>query len=131
MFSRNLIQVFHDQKGSNDSSVQKVAESILRFFSGFEAFQLPPPSSDSKILENIAGNKSKLSPAFVSGVQKFKPLLKSVLKTKQSFNDGDIVTGEGLFEIFHVVNDLLVSWNLIIKLRLHGNSSLDCTLGRM
>ncbi|XP_067054263.1 guanylate-binding protein 6-like isoform X3 [Acropora muricata] len=89
-------RVFHDQKGSNDSSVQKVAESILRFFSGFEAFQLPPPSSDSKILENIAGNKSKLSPAFVSGVQKFKPLLKSVLKTKQSFNDGDIVTGEGL-----------------------------------
>ncbi|XP_074617681.1 guanylate-binding protein 6-like isoform X1 [Acropora palmata] len=91
-----LKRVFQDQKGSNDSSVQKVAESILRFFSGFEAFQLPPPSSDPKILENIAGNKSKLSPAFMSGVQKFKPLLKSVLITKQSFNDGDIVTGEGL-----------------------------------
>ena len=67
----------------------------------------------------------------MSGVQKFKPLLKSVLITKQSFNDGDIVTGEGLYEIFRVVNDLLVSWNLFIKLRLHGNSSLDCTLGRM
>lgn len=131
MFSRNLIQVFQDQKGSNDSSAQKVAESILRFFSGFEAFQLPPPSADPKILENIAGNKSKLTPAFMSGVQKFKPLLKSVLKTKQSFNDGDIVTGEGLYEIFRVVNDLLVSWNLFIKLRLHGNSSLGHTLARI
>ncbi|XP_015757605.1 PREDICTED: guanylate-binding protein 6-like isoform X4 [Acropora digitifera] len=91
-----LKRVFRDQKGSNDSSVQKVAESILRFFSGFEAFQLPPPSSDPEILKNIAGNKSQLSPAFMSGVQKFKPLLKSVLITKQSFNDGDIVSGEGL-----------------------------------
>ena len=131
LFSRNFIQVFQNQKGSSDSSVQNVAESILRFFSGFEAFQLPPPSSDPKVLENIAGNKSKLSPAFMSGVQKFKPLLKSVLITKQSFNDGDIVTGEGMYEIFRVGNDLLVSWNLFIKLRLHGNSSLDCTLARM
>ena len=62
MFSRNFIQVFQDKRGSNDGSVQKVAESILRFFSGFEAFQLPPPSADPKILENIAGNKSELTP---------------------------------------------------------------------
>ncbi|XP_067052778.1 guanylate-binding protein 6-like, partial [Acropora muricata] len=92
-------RVFQDKKGSNDGSVQKVAESILRFFSGFEAFQLPPPSSDPEILKNIAGNKSKLSPAFLSGVEKFKPLLKSVLVPKQSVNAGDIVTGEGLAEL--------------------------------
>ena len=111
----DYFQVFQDQRGSNDGSAQKVAESILRFFSGFEAFQLPPPSSDPKVLENIARNKDKLTPAFLSGVQKFKPLLKSVLVAKQSFNDGDIVTGEGMYEVFRVSSDLfiltyLVSW---------------------
>ena len=93
---RKFYTGFPGSKGSNDSSVQKIAESILRFFSGFEAFQLPPPSSDPKILENIAGNKSELTPDFLSGVEKFKPLLKSVLVTKQSVNAGDIVTGEGM-----------------------------------
>ena len=96
MFSRNFIQVFQDKRGSNDGSVQKVAESILRFFSGFEASELPPPSSDREVLKNMAKNKGKLTPAFLSGVEKFKPLLKSVLVPKQSVNAGDIVTGEGM-----------------------------------
>ena len=106
----DYFQVFQDQRGSNDGSAQKVAESILRFFSGFEAFKLPPPSSDPKVLENIARNKDKLTPAFLSGVQQFKPLLKSVLVAKQSFNDGDIMTGEGMYEVSVLHgNDLYIS----------------------
>ena len=92
---------------SRDGSIQEVAESILRFFSGFEAFQLPPPSSDPEVLENITKNKDKLTPPFLSGVQKFKPLLKSVLVAKQSFNEGDMVTGEGMYEIFRFGNHMI------------------------
>ena len=112
-------QVFQDRKGSNDVSVQKVAESILRFFSGFEAFKLPPPLSDPKVLENIARNKDKLTPAFLSGVQNFKSLLKSVLVAKGRFNDGDIVTGEGMYEIFRVSSDLFISTYLLSWKPLH------------
>lgn len=92
-------QVFQDQIRSNDGTVQTFAESILWFFSGFEAFHLPPPSSDLKVLKNMAKNKRKLNTAFRNGVKKFKDLLQSVLKAKHSFDDGDIVTGEGEFEI--------------------------------
>ncbi|XP_067054290.1 guanylate-binding protein 2-like [Acropora muricata] len=90
-----LKRVFQGRKMSNEK-IQEVAESIIRFFSGFEAFQLPPPSANINVLENIARNKSNLTPDFLSGVEKFKLLLKSVLVAKQSVNDGDIVTGEGL-----------------------------------
>ena len=92
-------QVFPDQSRSNDGTVHKFAESILCFFSGFDAFHLPPPSSDLEALKNMANNKSKLSSAFLNGVQNFKDSLQSVLKPKHSFSDGDIVTGEGKFEI--------------------------------
>ena len=99
------LQLFQDQSESNGGSVQKVAESILCFFSGFDAFQLPPPSSDPEVLEDMTSNKDKLTSAFLNGVEKLKSLLKSVLVTKQSFNDGDIVTGEGMYETLRVGND--------------------------
>ena len=80
-----------------------VAESILSFFSGFEAFQLPPPSADSYVLREMARHKNELTSDFLSGVEKFKLLLKSVLVAKQSVNDGDIVTGEGKYGILLVM----------------------------
>ena len=92
-------QVFQDQSRSNEGTVDEFAESIICFFSGFEVFHLPPPSSDLEVLKNMAKNKSKLSTAFLNGVQKFKDLLQSVLKAKDSFSDGDIVTGEGKFKM--------------------------------
>ena len=93
-------QVFQDQSRSNEGTVHKFAESILCFFSGFEAFHLPSLSrSDHVELKNMAKNKRKLSSIFLNGVQKFKDSLQSVLKAKDSFSDGDIVTGEGKFEI--------------------------------
>ena len=51
----------------------------------------------------MARKKNKLTPNFLSGVEKFKLLLKSVLVAKQSVNDGDIVTGEGKYEILLVM----------------------------
>ena len=74
---------------------QEVAESILRFFPGFFAFKLPPPTFDPEVLENINRHKSQLNSDFRSGIEKFKELLRTTLIPKHSFNDGEIVTGEG------------------------------------
>ena len=73
--------MFKDQGSSRVDQNQEVAESILRFFPGFHVFKLPPP------LLNEEG--------FLSGVKEFKGLLRTTLVPKHSFNDGEIVTGEG------------------------------------
>ncbi|XP_068674619.1 guanylate-binding protein 6-like [Montipora foliosa] len=75
---------------------QKVAESIIRFFPGFEAFMLPPPTLDPEKLKTINDNKSEMNPKFFSGIEEFKQLLRSIVVPKKSFNDGELVTGESL-----------------------------------
>ena len=74
---------------------QRVAESILRFFPGFEAFKLPPPSVSEEVMKNINRNKSQIISEFFFGIEKFKVLLKRTLTPKHSFNDGELMTGEG------------------------------------
>ena len=74
-----------------------MAESILNFFPGFEAFKLPPPSSDPEVVlnlnrEEVQGDVNK---SFVRGVDEFKGMLRSKLTPKRSFHDGEYVTGEG------------------------------------
>ncbi|XP_068705737.1 guanylate-binding protein 6-like isoform X2 [Montipora foliosa] len=88
-----LKRVFKDQRRSDGDNAQKVAESILRFFPGFQAISLPPPSADGELLRNMNSNKSRLNPCFLSGLEQFKQLLRSVLIPKYSFNEGEIVTG--------------------------------------
>ena len=80
---------------SRRDPTQEVAESILRFFPGFQAFKLPPPTVDDEVLRNINRNKSHLNPRFLDGIDHFKRLLWSTLAPKHSFNDGEVVTGEG------------------------------------
>ena len=69
---------------------QQVAESILRFFPGFEAFKLSPPSVSEEVMKNINRNKSQIISEFFSGIEKFKVLLKRTLTPKHSFNDGEL-----------------------------------------
>ena len=88
-------QVFKDQGMGQADHTQQVAESILRFFPGFEAFKLPPPSLSKEVMKNINRNKSQINSEFFSGIEKFKVLLKRTLTPKHSFNDGELVTGEG------------------------------------
>ncbi len=90
-----VLQVFKDQGSSRVDQNQEVAESILRFFPGFHAFKLPPPTVDEEVLKNINKNRSQINPEFRSGIKQFKKLLISTLVPKHSFNDGEIVTGEG------------------------------------
>ena len=74
---------------------QQVTESILLFFPGFEAFKLPSPSVNEEVMKNINRNKSQINSEFFSGIKKFKVLLKRTLTPERSFNDGELMNGEG------------------------------------
>ena len=82
---------------SQNDKKQEVAESILKFFPGFEAFKLPPPSSDPDVIQNLNDecNLPEINKSFLKGVQAFKQMLLSTLTPKKSFNEGEYVTGEG------------------------------------
>lgn len=74
-----------------------MAESILNFFPGFDAFKLPPPASDPEVVLNLNREEVQegINKLFVRGVQEFKAMLRSKLAPKRSFHDGEYVTGEG------------------------------------
>ena len=72
-----------------------VAESIFSFSPGFHAFKLPPLAVNEEALKNINRNRSQMNPEFLSGIEQFKKLLRTTLVANHSFNDGEIVTGEG------------------------------------
>ena len=80
---------------SSDTTGKEVAESILRFFPGFNAFTLPSPSVDPEIMKRINQKKSEVNPSFISALNEFKCLMKTVLAPKKSFTDGELVTGQG------------------------------------
>ena len=80
---------------------QKVAESILSFFPGFEAFTLPSPTVDPEKMKSINDNEGDINPLFFRGLEEFKRMLWNVLVPKNSFNNGEVVTGEGEYGRFH------------------------------
>lgn len=76
-----------------------MAESILSYFPGFDAFKLPPPSSDPDVVLNLNREEVQddINKSFLRGVDEFKSALKSKLTPKHSFNEGEFVTGEGIW----------------------------------
>lgn len=89
-------QVFKGQDSAGTAcQSRKVGESILRFFPGFDAFMLPPPTVDREVMKSLNKRKSQINPSFVSGVDEFKRLIRATLAPKRSFTDGEFVTGEG------------------------------------
>lgn len=97
VFSFNL-QVFKTSASSKPDKAKDVAESILSYFPGFDAFKLPPPSSDPEVVLNLNRDEVQqdINKSFVRGVEEFKANLKSKLAPKLSFSEGEIVTGEGM-----------------------------------
>ncbi|KAL9979206.1 hypothetical protein ACROYT_G016836 [Oculina patagonica] len=89
------VLVFKEQATSaTDHKSKQVAVSILRFFPGFDAFMLPPPTANPEMLKSKNEKKDKLNPSFLSGLEKFKQLIKTNLSPKKSFYTGEFVTGE-------------------------------------
>ena len=76
---------------------QEVAESILRFFPGFEAFALPPPTADDGLIRTLNENKCQLESDFLSRLEQFKCLLRPTLVPKRGYTEGELLTGEGLY----------------------------------
>lgn len=90
------IQVFKEpDSASAGHPGQQVSESILRFFPGFEAFSLPPPTTDSETMKRLNQEKSQVNHLFLDGIKNFKCLMSRTLSPKHSFNGGEFVTGEG------------------------------------
>ncbi len=99
------LQVFKEQDTSaTDHKSKQVAESILRYFSGFDAFTLPSPTVDPETMKSINKKKEKVNPLFLSGLEKFKRLMETTLSPKYSFNDGEFVTGEGKIDFFSLLS---------------------------
>ena len=93
-----ILQVFKTSASSKPDKAKDVAESILSYFPGFDAFKLPPPSSDPEVVLNLNRDEVQqdINKSFVRGVEEFKANLKSKLAPKLSFSEGEIVTGEGM-----------------------------------
>ncbi|XP_022777648.1 guanylate-binding protein 2-like [Stylophora pistillata] len=92
-----LKKVFREENsGSGSQQSREVAEGILRFFPGFEAFSLPLPTADEEIMRTISVNKDQLQTKFLRQLEDFKRLVKSILVPKHSYTEGELVTGEGL-----------------------------------
>lgn len=92
-----LKKVFREEdSGSGSQHSRQVAEGILGFFPGFEAFSLPLPTADEEIMRTISVNKDQLQTKFLRQLEDFKRLVKSILVPKHSYTEGELVTGEGL-----------------------------------
>ena len=93
------IQVFKESENttSDEKGRQIVTESILKLFSGFEAFALPSPTSDDDVMQDLSNLKEKLNPKFLAGLKRLESLLKSKLAPKSSIHKGEKITGEGKY----------------------------------
>ena len=93
------MQVFSERAHAFPDKGQNVAKSILSFFRGFEAFFLPPPTADPEVLRRINDDKSRVNPLFWRDLDAFKLLVRGILRPKRSFNEGEMVTGEGIYRL--------------------------------
>ena len=98
-FSLFLFQVFKEDSADAGYKSEQVAESILRFFRDFDAFTLPSPTVDVETMKSINERIDEINPRFLSGLEKFKSLIRTTLSPKHSFNDGEFVTGEGKMDV--------------------------------
>ncbi|XP_067054214.1 guanylate-binding protein 7-like isoform X1 [Acropora muricata] len=104
-----LKRVFKSESGSQNDNAGKVAESILHFFPGFDAFTLPVPSLEREVLFNLNREEVQhdINKSFIRGVQEFKALLFPKLSPKRSFQDRECVTGEALASLVNIYVEAL------------------------
>lgn len=90
--------MFKTSPSSKGDKAKEVAESILSYFPGFDAFKLPPPSSDPEVVLNLNREEvqEEVNKSFIRGVDEFKVVLQSKLAPKRCFNEREFVTGEGM-----------------------------------
>lgn len=89
-----LTKVFQEMATSEKS--KKATRSILKFFSGFDAFALPLPTDKREVLHNISNRKDSLSPHFLKDLRQFQLFMKDVIVAKKGVKPEEPITGEGL-----------------------------------
>ncbi|XP_031575015.1 guanylate-binding protein 2-like [Actinia tenebrosa] len=104
-----LKKVLNASSEDLNDKARKTAESILNFFSAFDAFSLPPPAYDPKVVKNLNDKnlESQVNPQFLKEVQAFKKMLHSRLSPKKSINEGEFVTGEALAALIQLFVEAL------------------------
>ncbi|XP_031568053.1 LOW QUALITY PROTEIN: guanylate-binding protein 4-like [Actinia tenebrosa] len=104
-----LKKVLNADNEELNKDARKTADSILNFFSGFDAFSLPPPSPDPEVVTNLNDKslESQVNPQFLKEVQAFKKMLHSKLSPKKSINEGEFVTGEALAALIQLFVEAL------------------------
>ena len=71
------------------------------------------------MMKSINDNKDDINPSFFSGLEEFKRLLRNVLVPKNSFNDGEVVTGEGEYGRSQELHLLMVHTGHLHMLHAH------------
>ena len=110
--------MFKSESGSQNDNAGIVAESILNFFPGFDAFTLPAPALEPEVLFNLNREEVQhiINKSFVRGVQEFKALLFPKLSPKRSLQDGECVTGVGELAFYEgQVHDELWLFQLFVR----------------
>jgi hypothetical protein len=69
----------------------------LKCFPSFEAFALPLPAFDPKVVQNLSeeSNRGSVNQRFLEGVEEFKEILKCQLQPKKTPDGKGYMTGEG------------------------------------
>ena len=80
---------------------------------------MPPPTVNPESLKNINANNDDMNPLFFSGLEEFKSLLWDVLGPKNSFNDGEVVTGEGEYGRSQELHLLLDRTSHLLVVHIH------------
>ena len=109
IFSSSSFQVFKAEKASKTDVNHCVAESILHFFAGFDAFCLPIPTCNKEHIKDTRKYRDKLNPEFFTEVNRFQELLRSILGPKKSGKEGELVTGEGISVLSNLVQSEIIN----------------------
>ncbi|XP_078592726.1 guanylate-binding protein 1-like [Branchiostoma floridae x Branchiostoma japonicum] len=102
-----------------------VSRAITSFFPSLDCRTLPPPSSDTTVMQNIETSHDKLDPEFNQAMEDLVKDILSSVKPKQGFGQGKTVTGRqlaGLVQHFvAALNDpralptLQTAWDAALK----------------
>ena len=89
----------------------------MSYFPGFDAFKLPPPSSEPDVVLNLNRDEVQddINKSFLRGVDEFKLRLWSKLSPKYSLNEGEFVTGEGTSICQYICQSVSQSVNLSVS----------------
>ena len=88
-----LEKILKSSQEYDETRDDKIKKAVLTFFPVFDAFSLPLPSSDNRILQSMDNaDDSLLNPDFVSGINRLIEKVKMYVKPISGFKNGTSLT---------------------------------------